>query len=452
MAWKIIMPKLGMTMKEGRVVDWLVKEGEKVEKGQIILHIESDKIQFEVEAPESGIVAKIVKLPSEDSIPVGQVLALLVAENEKYSLEELLEMSAMPAAPETEEETVAEPQKIRPAQASAGSLSERHLVEKGGDTLSSNFPSPPSLETQTAGLGPAEKIKATPVAKKLAQDKGVNLADVKATGPGGRVTREDVENYLLTGLRPQIKKAVDKTGGQEIKLGTIITLSRQRKIISQRLLNSYSTVPHIYLFSEIDASDLKSLRSRLIPRIKEETGHDLSYNDILMEIVASSLSMYPLFNATLEGENIRIWEDINIGLAVATDDGLIVPVIKAVQRKTLNQIVTERAGLVNRALNKKLTFADVEAGTFTISNLGMYGVDYFTAIINPPQTGILTVGRMVEKPWVVEEKVAVRTTMQLGLSADHRVADGALAASFLQAIKVKLEKVSENSSYTLRHN
>lgn len=439
MAWKIIMPKLGMTMREGRVVEWLVKEGEKVEKGQIILHIESDKIQFEVEAPDTGIVAKILTMPSDESLPVGHILALIVAENEQYSLEKLLKEATAPVTVGAEDEQAPESLEMAPWQQTGQSLADQQLTRKSIQERTSNFPPSSIAQTQTDGIPSSEKIRATPVAKKLAEEKGVNLALVKGTGPGGRITREDVEAYVSNHAQLEIRETMQTGEIREITLGTIIPLSRQRKIISQRLFTSYSTVPHIYLFSEIDASELRSLRSKLLPSIKEQTGHDLSYNDLLIEIVASSLVRYPLFNATLEGDKIRIWKDINIGLAVATDDGLIVPVIRAVQDKSLKGIVSERAGLVFRALNKKLAYSDVEAGTFTISNLGMFGVDYFTAIINPPQTAILTVGRMVERPWVIDGEVVVRPIMQLGLSADHRVVDGALAASFLQDIKVKLE-------------
>jgi len=424
MAWNIIMPKLGMTMKEGRVVEWLVKEGDRVEKGQIILHIESDKIQFEVESPDSGIMAKLLIMPSEESVPVGEVLAIMAKDGEKWTPEGLVGLSSEKVAESREPAPVALNQEIVPM------------------------------------LSSEERLKATPVAKKLAQEKGVDLNRVKGSGPGGRITREDVESFLLsqsvtqaqTQVPVPVKEAPKETTkeiAQEIaaesvssvSLGSVIPLSRQRKIIAHRLSTSYSTVPHIYLFSEIDSTELKATRSYLFPLIKAETGHDISYNDILIKLVASTLLKYPLFNASLEAENIRVWDDINIGLAVATDDGLIVPVVKAVQKKSLGGIVTERAGLVERALGKKLAFADVEAGTFTISNLGMYGIDYFTAIINPPQTGILTVGRMVDKPWVVNDQLTVRSVMQLGIAADHRVVDGAVAASFLQDLKVKLEKL-----------
>ncbi|MBI4595623.1 MAG: 2-oxo acid dehydrogenase subunit E2 [Candidatus Tectomicrobia bacterium] len=419
MAWNIIMPKLGMTMKEGRVVEWLVKEGEKVKKGQIILQIESDKIQFEVEAPESGIIGKIFILPSEDSLPVGQVLAILLSDGETYSPESLFSPTSETALGMSEDATE-----------TTVALSREITSEPSG----------------------AERLKASPVARKLAQEKGVDLAGVKGTGPGGRITREDVENFLLNQPSTQVQEQVRIPAKEAIKekvaepagsvsLGTVIPLSRHRKIIAQRLTTSYSTVPHIYLFSEIESTELKATRSYLFPLIKAETGHDLSYNDILMKLVAASIVQFPLFNASLEGDNIRVWDDINIGLAVATDDGLIVPVLKAVQKKSLREIVPERAGLVERALSRKLAFSDVEAGTFTISNLGMYGVDYFTAIINPPQTGILTVGKMMDKPCVVNGQLTVRSVMQLGIAADHRVVDGAVAASFLQDLKMKLEKL-----------
>ena len=218
-------------------------------------------------------------------------------------------------------------------------------------------------------------------------------------------------------------------------------MSRMRKIISQRLTDSYSQVPHIYLFTEVDTFTLQSRRIEFSPQIEEKTNQQLSYNDLLIEAVARCIKRYPLFNAALHAEENRIDipEEIHIGLAIALEEGLIVPVIKGVQNKSLAQIVTTRAELTQRALSKKLLPDDLADGTFTISNLGMFEVDQFTAIINPPQSAILSVGRMVKKPRIVEDQIAIRTVMRLGLAADHRVIDGAPAAQFLQELKRELE-------------
>ena len=387
MAWKIIMPKLGMSMTEGKVVEWLVDEGERVEEGQTILRIESDKIEYEIEAPCSGVLAKILIMPSEEPIPVGQTLALIANKGEELSPGDLVS---------------------KPLETVSGTTQKELIIERHQGS---------------------DKLKASPAARKLAQAKGINLSGVKGTGPGGRITREDVEAFWEAQGKEEIAE-----GKESLTLGAIIPMSRRRKIISQRLGTSYSTVPHIYLFTEIDAHELQALRTKFLLRIPE-----LSYNDILVKIVTFSIAQFPLFNATLEGDKIRILKEINIGLAVATDEGLIVPVIKGVPDKSLSDIVIERASLVQKALDNKLAFSEVEGGTFTISNLGMYGVDYFTAIINPPQTAILSVGRIRERPWVTRGELTIRPIMTLGLAADHRIVDGALAASFLSDIKEKLE-------------
>lgn len=402
---RIIMPKLGMTMIDGRVVEWLVQEASRVEKGQIVLRIESDKIEYEVEAPASGILARIYAAPSEEALPVGRLLAVILAEGEDLN-----------------EEALASELAGSPPMAGSPPLSA---------TSSASFAISSSRPTG------AERIKTSPAARKLAEEKGVALSRVTGTGPGGRITREDVQAALDAG-----PAAPSPAAAREPALGSSIPLSRMRKIIAQRLTASSSQVPHIYLFSEIDATELQASRARLLPRIEVETGERLSYNDLLIQAVAQSIQRFPLFNATLEGEVIRIPEEIHIGLAVAVEGGLIVPVIRGVQRKTLEAIVRERADLVQRAQNKRLTPDDLQGGTFTISNLGMYEVDYFTAIINPPQSAILSVGRMAQRAHVVDGQIAVRTMMWLGLSADHRVVDGAQAAEFLQEIKRGLEKPS----------
>jgi len=401
MARKIIMPKLGMSMTEGKVIEWLVEEGERVEEGQIILRIESDKIEYEIEAPCTGILAKILISPSEEPVPVGQTLAFIVQEGEELRAEELTEqmVTVVDAIPGEVPDTGPEP--------------------------------PPAVAADTA---PRDKIKASPAAKKLARERGIDLTLVKGSGPGGRITREDVEAYCQQSIPKQVPQA------EQPGLGASVPLSRRRKTIAQRLTGSYCSVPHIYLFVDIDATEMMGLKERLSPSIKEKTGKEVSYNDILIKIVAMAIEHAPLFNSTLEGECIKIHPQVNIGLAVAASEGLIVPVIKDVTRKSLADIVVERTELVRRALDNKLEFNDIEGGTFTISNLGMYGIDYFTAIINPPQTGILSVGRIAQRPWVIDGELSIRPVMTLGLAADHRIIDGALAASFLQDIKSRLER------------
>ncbi|MBI2877112.1 MAG: 2-oxo acid dehydrogenase subunit E2 [Candidatus Tectomicrobia bacterium] len=402
------MPKLGMTMTEGRVVEWLAPEGARVEKGATVLRIESDKIEYEVEAPASGLLARIYVVPSEEAWSVGSLLAVVLAEGEVLDEEALA--AELPV------------------------LSGSALPQFAALSSVSSQASRP----RTSG---AERIKVSPAARKLAEEKGVDLSRVTGTGPGGRITREDVlaalENPPMT---------PSPTLPQGPVLGGSIPLSRMRKTIAQRLTASATQVPHIYLFSEIDATGLQALRERLLPGIAEQTGQRLSYNDLLLQAVAQAIQRFPLFHSTLEGETIRIPEEIHIGLAVAVEGGLIVPVVRSVQRKSLEEIVRERADLVQRAQAKRLTPDDLQGGTFTISNLGMYEVDYFTAIINPPQSAILSVGRMAQRPQVVAGQIAVRTMMWLGLSADHRVVDGAQAAEFLQEIKRTLERPMESLS------
>jgi len=371
----VVMPKLGLTMREGTIVNWLKKEGEAVEKGKPLLEIETEKVTAEVDAPASGILSKIL-VPKGSTVPVSEPIAFI----------------------------------SEPGQA----------------------PSLPSIEAAISFEKPVERIRVSPLAKKLADEHKIDVTKIKGTGPSGRIVREDVLKAVETAKTILIARPPS----EEAKA---IPFTAMREKIGQRMLQSTLTAAHVTITTEVDATEGIKLRQGLLPEIEKITGARLSYTDILVKVVAKALKEYPIINSTLEGKSIKLLEHINIGVAVSLEQGLIVPVIRDADRKSIVEISTSFKELVDKARQNKLSLDEVTGGTFTISNLGMYGVDMFTPIINPPESAILGVGRIRDKPTFLDGQIVARPAVVLSLSFDHRVVDGAQAANFLQRIKQILE-------------
>ena len=400
MATKIIIPKLGMEMTEGSVVGWSFKEGDRVKKGDVIVQIETEKITYDVEAPASGILRRIF-VDRGEARPVGELLGVIVGEDETFDEREFVL------------------QKIPP-------------VSKPADE-----PKPPPYhsEIESPARRGEGRVLATPIAKRLAREKGMDIVTVSGTGPGGRITEKDVLAAIKAQQTPEQRNV---QGRVEVRFGTTIPLTRMRGIIAERLTRSWEA-PHIYLATEIDATEMGKLSGKLLAAIKRETGEKLTYNDMLIRAVGLAIEKFPVLIGIFENDRIRIPEEINIGLAVAVEDGLVVPVVRRANQSSLTEIVRRRADLVNRARGRKLEVDDLRGGTFSISNLGMFEVDFFTAILNPPQSGILSVGKVKDTPAVKGGKVRIVPVMKLVLGVDHRVVDGAVAAGFLQEVKRTLE-------------
>ncbi len=403
MAKEVIMPKLGLTMEEGVINKWFVQEGQKVERGDPLFEVATDKVNMEVESPASGVVLKIL-YPEGATVPITEVVAYIGQEGE-----------AVPArAPQKEEREIPK-----------GEITKEEAVaeEKRG------------LEE--------ERVKASPLARRLAKEYNLDLSQIAGTGPGGRIVKEDVER-ALEALRKKEKEKVLVAEGVEVEeklaKGKAVPLSRMRRIIAERMTESFTTKPHFFIFQEVLAEGLVQMRERILPLVERETGLRVSYTDILVKMVAKALERYPLLNASLVGEEIVFHEDVNIGVAVALEDGLIVPVVKEVQKKSIAQIVQELHDLVERAKAGKLTPEEISGGTFTISNLGMFGVDAFTAIINPPESAILACGAVKKRPMFDGKEIVPLSVVELTLSCDHRVIDGAQAAQFMQFLKTLLEE------------
>ena len=438
MTTEVIIPALGIVVERVKIITWFKSEGDRVNKGEPLLEIESDKVVTEIPSPESGILGAIL-YPEGAEVPVTQVVAFVVAEGE--------------GIPETYRQKL-----------------EETLPKSRVETT---IPMPSS-----AIMGALKSVKAAPAAKRLAEEKGIVLSLVTPTGPHGTIMKKDVETYLAsqvserrpqkissiarkvaeefhvllgsvegTGIQGRIMKAdvlkeveqKEMVSQKEGLWGKVISMSRMRKVIARRLSESAFTAPHIYLFTDVDMEKALNLRESILGDFEKRFNVRPSVNDFLIKAVALSIREYPFFNASMKGDEIHIHPEINLGLAVALEEGLVVPAIPQADRLGLGAIAQMRMGLVERARQGKLTLQEIERGTFTISSLANFDITSFTAILNPPQSGILTVGKIQNQLYLEGGEVKMRKISIFGLSADHRIIDGAVAAQFLQTIKKTVE-------------
>ncbi len=419
MATEVIMPKVDMVMDNGTFVEWLKEEGEPVEKGDPLFVVLTDKANIEIEAPASGVLAGVTAKP-DDVIPVTEVIAYILEPGE-----------SLPTATEPAPPAAAAPATEVKADASVQ-------------------PEPAATEATPEVKGPSDgKVRATPAARRIAVEQGIDLALVQGSGPQGRIHKANVLAFVEAQAEtPLAVKAAISTKGAvpaveiplpELPRKEVIPLAGPRKIIADRLAYSAFTAPHITLSLQVDMTEATRLRSRVLELIQQKSGRKLSFTAIIARAVAAILPRHPYLNASLSGEEIIVWDEVRLGIATSLEDYLIVPVIPQAEAKSLAQIVSLMGDLVERARAKRLTPVEMSGSTFTISNLGMFGIESFTAIINPPETAILAVGKIVETPVGVDGKIKLRPMMNLTLSADHRVVDGAAAAQFLAELKATLE-------------
>jgi pyruvate dehydrogenase E2 component (dihydrolipoamide acetyltransferase) len=416
MATEVIMPKVDMVMDAGTLVEWLKEEGGRVEKGEPLFIILTDKANIEVESPASGILAGVRAQPG-DEIPVTEVIAYIVEPGESLPVvAETRPVAASPVDEPTEAQTAPGPVGAAPAAAPSGA---------GGD-----------------------KVRATPVARRLAAELGIDLAWVIGRGPRGRVHKADVlafaerqeQKIARSGAVAATVAPVPRVPLPDARRKETVPLAGPRRIIAERMAYSAFTAPHINLSLRVDMSEAARLRARLLEPLLAKTGQRLSFTAILARAVTAVLPRHPYLNASLDGEEIILWDDVHLGIAMSVDDYLIVPVIREAQNRNLEQITVELGDLTERGRTRHLTPAEMAGSTFTISNLGMFGIESFTAIVNPPESAILAVGQVVDTPvGVVEGQVTVRPLMSLTICVDHRVVDGAAAARFLADLKDTLE-------------
>lgn len=410
------MPQMGFDMQEGKLVRWLKKVGDRIERNEPIAEIETDKAVMEIEAFDGGVITELL-VEEGATVPVGEAIAVIDTGDGEGRVPD----AVRDAADET-------PPGAAPAQAEA-STAETAAPE--GD----NAAPAPTADGPAAQV-PGERIKASPLARRLAREMGVNLRQLKGTGPGGRIVRADVEAAAAAAPAPAPLAAVPATdapaGDRQVPL------SRMRQIIAQRMVASKQQAPHFYVSMTVDMGEAMAFRRQF-----NETAGDekrASVNDLVVKACALALTEFPNINASFGDDVIYYHDGVDISIAVAVEGGLITPIIRDAHTKFLGDIGAEARQLAEAARAGRLRPDQYQGGTFTVSNLGMYGVDDFIAIINPPQAAILAVGAIVETPTVRDGEVVVRPLMRMTLSADHRVTDGAEAAQFLQHVKAVLEQ------------
>jgi pyruvate dehydrogenase E2 component (dihydrolipoamide acetyltransferase) len=402
-ATKVLMPKLGLTMTEGKIVRWIKQEGDPVKKGEPLLEIMTEKIVTEVESPGSGILVKIFH-STNAVVPITEVIALLAEKGEDWSA----------AAAEFGHTTA--PDVVEKA------------VEKDLEKVIDSG-SEPILPEERPDDG--ARLKVSPLARRIAEEKGITkdeLRSISGSGPSGRIVKKDILAYSE---RPTKKTAV--SAAQQPAGGRVEPMSDLRGAIARRMTQSFTTTPHFYLEAEADAGSMLEMRSKINEILKKDN-ESVSINDILVKITAAALARHPYINASYSDQGITVHDQVNVGVAVALESGLIVPVIRDASAKGLREIAKNSRALIEKARNNNLALDDITGGTFTLSNLGMFTVDAFTAIINPPEAAILAVGRVVEKPVCADSEVVVGKRITLTLSLDHRVLDGAQGARFLGEI------------------
>ena len=391
MATAVVLPRLGLNMVEGTIEKWFKKEGDPVEKGEPLVCIQTEKVSYEYESPASGVLRKIVR-EVNDVVPVSETIGIIGSAEE--------DISAL----------------LPPGEATSEGKEEK------------------VMETRRE-VAPSEerRVFASPFARKIAKESGIDLNRITGTGPGGRVTKDDV-----LGFAERQKGKISSTAGETTPCD-VMEVRGIRRVIGQRMTESARTIPHISLSVEVDMSELLAFRARILKDLEKEKGIRISVTEVLVKIVSLGLKKYPVVNSTFEGQRIKIFKEINLGVAMAAGEGLIVPVVHKADERSVSEISSRVKELNQKAQTGTLSLEDVTGGTFTLTNLGMYGIDKFTAIINPPQCAILAVGKVSEKPAVEERRVVIKPMAWLTLSADHRILDGKQGAEFLSEVKRLIE-------------
>jgi pyruvate dehydrogenase E2 component (dihydrolipoamide acetyltransferase) len=443
MPFEITMPQLSDTMTDGTVIKWLKKEGDKIKAGDIVAEVETDKANMEMQSFESGTLAQIV-VQEGGKVPVGEAIAILATgkENPADVKKGASASSATPSAPKP----AAAPQAVAasstpPAPASTATMERAASGEihepasvghgAGNSTSKSNGSGPAPAAPPSHDEG---RLRASPLARRIAADKGIDLAALKGSGPAGRIVQSDVLSYSppATSAAPLPTRIL--SGQKEV-----IPLTKMRSAIAAQLLKSKQSIPHFYETIDIDVEDISKLRERLNKSLESEKIR-ISIGDMIAKAVAGALVRHPNLNATFNGTELTRYGDVNLGLAVALPEGLIVPVLRGVNQMGLKEIRQRSAELVDKARAGKLKQEDRTGATFTVSNLGTFGIREFSAIVNPPEVGILAVAAAEKRAVVRNDQIVARSMLTVTLSADHRVVDGAAAAEFLRTLKQLLEE------------
>jgi pyruvate dehydrogenase E2 component (dihydrolipoamide acetyltransferase) len=408
MATEVKLPRLGQGMESGTIVRWLKSEGEQVKKREPLYELDTDKVTQEVESDVDGVLLKIVV--AEGEIDVGTTIAVIGKEGEEVSLQAV----TAPAAP--------------------GSGRPESQGEQAGpdEGVAPPGPNEPHESEQVIPAAPTDgRVKASPLARRIARERGVDLGAVRGTGPDGRVIAEDVEKVAAA---PTVGASVPLPAGEV----EIVQLTSTRKTIARRLTEAWAA-PAFQLGVAVDMTEALALRDQLVARLADGDAKP-TVNDVLTKLAAVALVRHRAVNATFDGERIQRYPSAHVGVAVAAPNGLVVPIIRDADRRTIQEVAGARADLVGRARDGKLTLADLEGGTFTVSNLGMFGVEQFVAVLNPPQVAILAVGAVKDSAVVVDGEIDIAPMLQLVLTCDHRAIDGAEGADFLRTLVALIEQ------------
>ena len=445
MATSVIMPALEMAQETGRLLRWLKRDGESVTKGEPIMEVETDKVTVEIPSPDSGILGGLL-IKEGDEVPVGQTIAWLLApgENPPASVAPTVSGRTLSAPAPKVVPTNAAPIDISPL---ARKIADEHkinltLLRSNGKRIekadvlayvNSMHPTPPKTATVSTALNTSVSTNifsqtrltlASPKARRLASERGLKLSSIRGSGPDGAVLAGDVPESAMPAQA----------------LGKVESMGTVWRVMAEHMSNSWTTVPHFYLMREVNAGNLIGWRKQIISTVEKQTNVKPTFTDLLVKLIGVTLRGHPQVNAAWAEDGIQFNQDVNVGIAVATEDGLIVPVIRGADLASIGEIAVQRQDLIGRAQSRKLRPADISDGTFTLSNLGMYNVDAFNAIVNTPQAAILAVGRIAERVVPVNGQAVIRPMMVLTLSCDHRVVDGARGAKFLDDLSSLIEE------------
>ncbi len=426
MATQVIMPKLSPTMEEGQLSRWLKQEGDKVSMGEPLAEIDTDKATMEMQALTNGVLRKIL-INEGESAPLGQMIAIIGEPEEDISalLNQAPAKATKPAEPVSQS-----------APAETTKLSEAATPATPEPTQS--ITPPKGASTENGGAG--DRLIVSPLAARMAAEAGIDLRSLKGSGPGGRIVKRDIES-AISGTGSGTAPAAPSADRSRVSVEGMPPYhdepaSEIRRTIARRLVTSLGPIPHFFLTTEIEmdrAAEMRSHVKELDPDLK------ISLNDIIIKVAAVALMQHPQVNASFQDKVIRYYQRVDIGVAVAIDDGLITPIVRGAEQKSLREIAAEVRDMAERARKRKLKPEEYLGATFSISNLGMFGIDEFTAVINPPEGAILAVGAMTPRPVVRDGEITTRQIMRVTLSCDHRVIDGATGAKFLQTFKKMLE-------------
>jgi pyruvate dehydrogenase E2 component (dihydrolipoamide acetyltransferase) len=395
---EIVMPKLGLTMAEGVILEWKKKEGDTVKKGDILFVLETEKVTYEVESPEDGVLGRII-IQEKETVPVGQIVGYLLRPGD--SLDSLPSANPVPSGD--------------PAAASVPSSQEMIVALKNGH------------------------VKATPLAKKMARNYNLNISGITGTGPKGRIVSADVENVRKAA---SMKSAEISSAAAIAPLGEerIVPLTGMRRTIARKMLQSKVEAAQTYMSNTVDASKLQECRRIILPYVEKRYGVRITITDLMMKITGAAIREHPVINTRWTDQGIVFISEVHMGMAMALDEGLIVPVIRNINSKTIGQVAVERTALIKKGKTNSFSPDDIKGSTFTLSAMGMFGIEEFTAIINQPENAILAVAAIIEKPVGVNGNICLRPTMNINLSYDHRTIDGAEAGKFMQTLKAFIEE------------